>query len=413
MNWDKFDMSEVAIAERLRAKAAARLFSERDERIIVGWIIYQDLAMLSTTTEKLREFVMNYFGVSLQPSYISKFMARWNLSLKLVGNASRKELVNREAVINETTEWLCALNEFQRRHNIAKSQIKAIDKTYLYTSPFHRYVRHIGPRGRIKSRKIAADRGLGTTLFFGIVVLVCLLACLFSFCCSMLGHELWTTLSADGRRGPFVVKTTDPKLCDIFENSDDGIICYVPIILNPKTKKNIAPGERATLAYLYEMVERNFLQPGDILIYDAEAALSTPLVQEFLFRNRIYPFVLPCTLHALLNPCDNTFHSVFKMRYYRLISAFNGGSITSREKLHLAKQCYFSISEETVASMFLHNGLVDSFGEERRNVTRLMCEGLRCLDKGQHKVCLINFLKWCRVNALRELCPIKLDLSAV
>jgi hypothetical protein len=229
----------------------------------------------------------------------------------------------------------------------------------------------------------------------------------------MLGHELWTTLSADGRRGPFVVKSTDPKLCDIFEDSEDGIISYVPIILNPKTKRNISPGERATLAYLYDMVECNFLQPGDILICDAESALSTPLVQEYLFRNRIYPFVLPCTLHALLNPCDNTFHSVFKMRYYRLISSFNRGSITVKEKLHLAKQCYFSISEETVSSMFIRNGLVDSIGEERNIVTRLMCEGLLCLDKGHHKVCLRKFLKWCRVNGLGELCPIRLDFSAI
>lgn len=91
-------------------------------------------------------------------------MSRWQLSLKLVGNASSKELFDREGVIREAVQFLSMFREFQLKHNIRRDQIKAIDKTYLYTSPYHRHVRHMGPRGSIKSRKVASNRGVGMSL---------------------------------------------------------------------------------------------------------------------------------------------------------------------------------------------------------------------------------------------------------
>lgn len=97
----------------------------------------------------------------MSSSFITKFMNRHFLSLKLVGNATLKELSHREQVIQESTDWLVSLETFISRYNITTQQIKAIDKTYLCTSPWHKHVRHIGPKGSIKSRKIASDRGQG------------------------------------------------------------------------------------------------------------------------------------------------------------------------------------------------------------------------------------------------------------
>lgn len=70
MNWDKLDMSDQAIWQRMMAKAPVRNFSYEEERILVGWVLYNDLAMMSTTTAKFREFCFNYFGKTLSPSYI-------------------------------------------------------------------------------------------------------------------------------------------------------------------------------------------------------------------------------------------------------------------------------------------------------------------------------------------------------
>lgn len=89
-------------------------------------------------------------------------MSRHYLSLKLVGNATLKEAEHRERVINESVDWLESLDNFCQSFNVSIGQIKAIDKTYLCTSPWHKYVRHIGPSGSIKSRKVASDRGAGT-----------------------------------------------------------------------------------------------------------------------------------------------------------------------------------------------------------------------------------------------------------
>jgi len=55
MNWDKQDMSEDAILYRARMKAPETKFTIDEEKLIVGWIIYLDLAMLSSTTDKFRE----------------------------------------------------------------------------------------------------------------------------------------------------------------------------------------------------------------------------------------------------------------------------------------------------------------------------------------------------------------------
>lgn len=177
MNWDNYDMCEAAIQERMRLKAAPRKFADHEEMVLVGWILYNDLAMLSTTTSKFREFVSNYFGKTLLPSFISKFMSRWRLSLKLVGNASKQELLNRENVIAEAADFLSMLERFQQEHAITKDQIKTVDKTYLFTSPYHRHVRHIGPRGSIKSRKVTSDRGAGMILIYSFAVLRSYLIC--------------------------------------------------------------------------------------------------------------------------------------------------------------------------------------------------------------------------------------------
>lgn len=181
-----------------------------------------------------------------------------------------------------------------------------------------------------------------------------------------LAHEIWTTLSGDGRKGPFFVRTSEKKVAEleIFRDDPDAYLCYVPILRDPKTKKNISPGERATLAYLrYMIVESKFIEAGDIIIIDAESALSTELVQYYLFQNRVFPFVLPSAHHQLLNPCDNTFHSLFKQRYYREISNMNNGSISVQKKFKIAKRCYENVPQAAVEGMFRKCGLIPSAKE--------------------------------------------------
>jgi len=229
---------------------------------------------------------------------------------------------------------------------------------------------------------------------------------------------VWTTLSGDGRIGTFYVRTGEEKLSqlNIFSGEDDGYVSYIPVLTNSNSKKNISPGERGTLAYLrYMIYEARFIESGDVIIIDAESALCTEIVQQYLSAHQIYPFILPSALHQLLNPCDNSFHSIFKHRYYKIISSINE-SVGVKEKLNLARQCFHDISKETVAKMFQRCGLISTDQTKRSVVTGLMCEGMTCLHKHNqyHKVCLLSFLQWCKRNNLCDtLCPFRFNISDI
>lgn len=237
------------------------------------------------------------------------------------------------------------------------------------------------------------------------------------FLANFVAHEIWTSLAGDGRIGTFFVGTTNAKMTEmnIFPDREDAYVSYTPVLKNSTSSRNISPGERSTLAYLHYMIHQSkFIEPGDVIIIDAESALCTDVVQEYMFEHDLHPFVLPCTHHQLLNPCDNSFHSIFKQRYYRLISNINNGNIEVKEKLNLARQCFHDISKPTVAGMFAKCGLVPSDQTKRAIVSRLMCEGISTLDKRNqyHKVCLLAFLKWCKSNNLvSELCPLRFSLA--
>jgi hypothetical protein len=222
-------------------------------------------------------------------------------------------------------------------------------------------------------------------------------------------------LCGNGKVGPFFVRTKERKIkeMDIFSEDEDGYVCFVPVITAQGKSKNISCGERATLAYLRFMIhEKKFLRNGDVLIIDGESALCTDVVQEYLSQHQIYPFTLPSALHQLMNPCDNSFHSIFKQRYYRLISNSDEGNIGVKQKFLLAKQCFHEISEESISNMFLRCGLIPSDRNNHTIVTSLMCEGISNLDNHNqhHKKCLLAFLKWCKYNNLRHLCSIRINV---
>lgn len=234
-----------------------------------------------------------------------------------------------------------------------------------------------------------------------------------------LAHELWTTLSGDGRKGSFILRTSEQKILDlnIFSAEDDAYVINVPKLVDPnsKMKKNIAPGERATMAYLHVMINQaKFIQSGDILIIDGEGALATPTIREYCEQRDIYLFVLPSIVHQLLNPCDNTFHSLFKRSYYRTISNLNDGAISLEKKFNMAMECYFNIGDEIVEGMFERCGLINSGKNKRALVTGLVCEGITSLEKHDqyHKKCLLSFLKWARANDFASfLCPYSFKFS--
>lgn len=161
--WDHLDMSYLAVNTRLANKAAKRKFTIAEEKVLAGWVIFKDLTLESSTTLNFTEFVLTYFGRSVSASFISKFMSRNHLSLKQVGGANRNELL--DTTIDTAVNFLESFERVICQYGFRPDQIKVFDKTYLMTSPWHKFVKHMSPSGRNKPRKQTCARGDGMTLF--------------------------------------------------------------------------------------------------------------------------------------------------------------------------------------------------------------------------------------------------------
>jgi len=376
--WDGKDMSSVAIAQRAALKAAPKLFTLDEEAILAGWIVYKDLVFESSTTFRFKEFASNHFGREMSPSFVTKFLDRNHLSMKLPGNAKASE--SNAETIQKAVEFLESFEILASLNGLSPSQIKVFDKTYLQTSPWHKNIRHIGMKGG-KSRKETPERGSV--------------------------HEIWTTLSGDGTKGPFYVSTKDPKLSAAVNfDETEGHISYIPI-KKSSNGKNTLPAERSMLEYLFHMIHiAKFFKEGDFLVFDGERSFATKAVKRYMSENGLYPFVIqPTQLHQFISPCDNSFHSVFKLAYYRKLSHHSISSITNGEKLRMARECFQEIDENTVRDMFTRCGLIAKGQDKKRIVYDLMFEGLGILNKhNEHRVQLYRYLDWCVNNDLEDLC---------
>jgi hypothetical protein len=228
------------------------------------------------------------------------------------------------------------------------------------------------------------------------------------FFLTFLVHEIWTTLAADGSKGPFFVRTKNAKLkADVFQNENDAYLCYVPVLKSEKARDS-TPAERGMLAYIYYNVNiSRYLRIGDVLLFDGEKSFQTPAVKRMLRQYGIIGIVIkPSELHQLLSPADNHFHALFKLAYYRLLSHQNVSSMTDEEKLKLALQCYRAIDGETVVSMFRKCGLLaDPRQDLETTLWKLISEGIGAVEKCQsHRRNLLCFLRWCLQNKKTNLC---------
>jgi hypothetical protein len=141
--WDNSDMTADAIFERrgryehspyfifLVDRKVHRKFTRAEEDVLAGWIVYKDLTLESSTTEKFREFVQTYFGKEISPSYITRFMRRFvqfcifhfslsfdrhHFSLKLVGRAHYAEKA--AETFRKGLEFFDSFRELVRRYVI-------------------------------------------------------------------------------------------------------------------------------------------------------------------------------------------------------------------------------------------------------------------------------------------------------
>ncbi len=180
---------------------------------------------------------------------------------------------------------------------------------------------------------------------------------------------VFTLIVGDGRVGPFFFVTKNKKIPTNVIPSNDSKITVIG---------NVARrGERTTLAFLEDAVRRGTLEPGDLLLSDNEGALKTEEVQYFLRSHHIDFDYFPVYMGSLMNPCDNSFHSVFKHNLHQLLSEKMDCSIG--EKVKLCYDAYKMISEDSIRNMYSHVGLRGR--DPKRTVENLLLEGCHLTPK--------------------------------
>lgn len=165
------------------------------------------------------------------------------------------------------------------------------------------------------------------------------------------------------------------------------------------------PGEFGFLKFLEYLAQIKFLKPGTMILFDGERSFMTKKIQEFCVAHHFYAFVIkPAILHQLLNPCDNSFHSLFKLSYNQEISNRSSiDKITTKEKLQIARKCYEDVPKDAVISMFKKCGLFG--GDYEAMIGNLVNEGLHYLrgdKKLSHQKQLRSYIKWCQFNKLED-----------
>ncbi len=193
---------------------------------------------------------------------------------------------------------------------------------------------------------------------------------------------------------------------NLFSEDEDAYICYTPV-MKDHLRKDQRPAERGMLAYLYFMVNiSGYLSPGDYLLFDGEASFRTEAVLELMRKYSLHPLVIePSQLHQFLSPCDNHFHSIFKLSYYRAVSKETTSILSNEKKILLAFQCYQAIGHESIISMFQKCGLLPTTKDQRDVVLDLMSEGLKSIrSSDMHQRNLVSYLKWCDDSDLLCLC---------
>ncbi len=348
----KTNYSEKEVSKRKNRMIARRKLSTKQESITTGWIIYRCILKQSTTTKKLKKFILKAFKVVVSSSWITKFMKRTHLSLQNPSTAKGAELL--EVKLAEgirCLEDLRALKKFP-------GQIAVMDKTKFYNDS-HR-VNHISIKGAGRPRKRKSSRGSVLTMY--------------SF------------LVADGTVGPLYLETNVKNHTLSNLNSEYGYKKY----LSRSSKKR---GEKGMLLFLRTCVEDNYLNPGDVLMTDNESSFKTKSVTKYLKRHRINVIYFPSYMNHLMNPCDNYFHSSLKRRYWSSIDGIEKLSIET--KIDKIRNSYYAEKESSIINYFRNCGIIGNTTPAEA-VQHLLNEGLFPAKKYEslHIKQLNNYVKW-------------------
>lgn len=151
-------------------------------------------------------------------------------------------------------------------------------------------------------------------------------------------------------------------------------------------------GSKSMLHYLEWARTNGYIKKGDVILLDNERALKTATVQEYAEDYGILLKYFPAYLGGIMNPCDNSFNSVFKSAYYKLMSL--EANVTEKQKVMLAEEAYYKPSDKAMQRIFAHVGIIKRSPSDTADL--LISEDCRHTAKSAriHKQQIKNFLEF-------------------
>lgn len=139
---------------------------------------------------------------------------------------------------------------------------------------------------------------------------------------------------------------------------------------------------------------------GDVLLTDNEKCWTGAEFQERLKENDITHLCFPPQLGHLMNPCDNSFHSSYKLKIQQRL--IDHPQLTREEKLRIIEASYYDCSETNIQALFKHCGITE--GTPTKTMRRLVSEGVRPTVKfaDLHAHQLDEYKKWVAVTEYRD-----------
>lgn len=180
--------------------------------------------------------------------------------------------------------------------------------------------------------------------------------------------QVFTSLVGDGSRGAFFAVIPRKRGVHVVLPEEEGSVALIP-----KHKKGDKRGIHKALAFLEDAFSRGKLQPGDLLVTDNEGLWTSDEVATVLEGKHVSHLTYPTYLGARLDPCDNSFHSVFRRQYQA--RALHYKRLNLEQRLRLLCTVYHEIPDEVVEGSVRHCGYAG--GDPRDIMEALMGEGAK------------------------------------
>lgn len=191
---------------------------------------------------------------------------------------------------------------------------------------------------------------------------------------------MYVALVGDGTLLPPVIFTNDTKL-------PASITADPPAFVYPLTTLK-APSANTTLRWLDTVSD--YFEPGDIITHDRGSEFVNRKVPEDIEARELADCPMPSWGGSFVNPCDNSFNSKFKYRYYS-----DRHHNTHNDMIESMVRAYYAASESSIKNYFAHckySGPTPT----RKDMEALLTEGYRASPGHEelHKRCYHMYISW-------------------